>query len=166
MRTGGKAGEEKWAKKREKMERKLLVSEQTISLKWFCSCLIFFYDHSVLNFRATGTYRIWKLIVKCFQSEWIQYWVEPILTLKTDIPFALYLYVSHAIIIQFDHWNVLYPSISEGKRRRAGYIVTAFEIPKPFLVASTLVLQVRQQKPRDVTTSTHSQLVVGQSLLT
>lgn len=33
MRTGGKVGEEKWAKKREKMERKLLVSEQTISLK-------------------------------------------------------------------------------------------------------------------------------------
>ncbi|XP_057169212.1 uncharacterized protein LOC113253240 isoform X2 [Ursus arctos] len=30
-----------------------------------------------------------------------------------------------------------------GKRRRAGYIVTAFEIPKPFLVASTLVLQER-----------------------
>lgn len=125
------------SKKKERTERKSLVSRQTMSLKWFCSCLIFCHDHSVLYFKATGTEEIWKLILKWFQGKWIQYWVEPVRTLKTDVIFALHLYDAHTFTIQFDRWYALYASISEGKRWSHHYSIWNL---KPFLVASTLVL--------------------------
>lgn len=57
---------------------------------------------------------------------------HPILTLKTDITFALHLYDAYTFIIQLDHCPSPVHLHFWGKKWRARYTVRRYEIWEPF----------------------------------